>query len=348
MATKIWRCAAARLLAVSPVPALIAPWGSGLGSILTFHQIAEQRSKYRLETDALRFRPALFRQVVRTLVGRGFDLVSMSELARRMRQPKPAKFVALTFDDGSLDTYTEAFGICRALGVPITIFIATGPMERKFPMWWLGLEQLVESQDEILFHVKGRRFHYPAVTSAQKRLAYRRLAHQFTNALSGECLALCEAIEAKYPISFMRTTNENAIRPEMVAEMHASGLVEVGAHSVTHANLRLAQRDEVASEMESSRRALEAVINAPVRHFAYPYGTVRTAGPREFALCRELGFETAVTTRTSNLFQRDFDEPHRLPRLSMNGDYQSTRMVDLLLSGTVPMIKQTIGPFKRI
>ena len=32
----------------------------------------------------------------------------------------------------------------------------------------------------------------------------------------------------------------------------------------------------------------------------------------------------------------------------MNGDYQSTRMVDLLLSGTVPMIKQTIGPFKRI
>ena len=55
---------------------------------------------------------------------------------------------------------------------------------------------------------------------------------------------------------------------------------------------------------------------------------------REFAMARELGFKTAVTTRPGVLFPEHRDYLMALPRISINGDYQDSRYVEVLLSGT--------------
>ena len=48
---------------------------------------------------------------------------------------------------------------------------------------------------------------------------------------------------------------------------------------------------------------------------------------------RDLGFETAVTTRPGVLFPEHRDHLTALPRVSLNGDYQTLRYLDLFLSG---------------
>jgi peptidoglycan/xylan/chitin deacetylase (PgdA/CDA1 family) len=338
-----WRQTAVRSLAASPLPNIIARWRAGIGSILTFHRISDASVQDAYATNALCYRPTQFREALRALLDQGIDFVSMGEILQRMRQSQPRKFVALTFDDGFIDTYTEAFAACKELGIPITVYVATGPMLRRQPMWWIGLAQLVAQEEEIDFPWNGTQRHYAAATPFQKRNAYRQLARLFSDAAPRDCLALCEALEARYSISFMAVTDHYAIRPELVVEMHRSGIVEIGAHTVTHANLRAADADTAVREFETSRRDLETLIGAPVRHFAYPYGKPDAAGPREFALCRELGFETGVTTRMANIFAHDIEQPYALPRLSMNGNYQSTALLDLLMSGTVPMIMEAAG-----
>ncbi len=67
--------------------------------------------------------------------------------------------------------------------------------------------------------------------------------------------------------------------------------------------------------MFESRSRIEARIGRPVRHFAYPYGFRALVGAREFALARECGFDTAVTTRTANLFPQSADSLECLPRV---------------------------------
>ena len=54
---------------------------------------------------------------------------------------------------------------------------------------------------------------------------------------------------------------------------------------------------------------------------------------REFRLARELGFATAVTTRKGLIFDAHEDHLTALPRLSLSGDYQKPRYVEVLLSG---------------
>src|SRR6185436_15569041 len=91
--------------------------------------------------------------------------------------------------------------------------------------------------------------------------------------------------------------------------------------------------DEARHEIVESRRRIEADIGRTVHHFAYPFGDHGSAGLRDFALAREAGFVTAVTTRRGPLFAGHVQHLHALPRVSLNGNYQAVRYVDLFLSG---------------
>jgi peptidoglycan/xylan/chitin deacetylase (PgdA/CDA1 family) len=78
---------------------------------------------------------------------------------------------------------------------------------------------------------------------------------------------------------------------------------------------------------------LEAALGHAPRHLAYPYVDPGSAGPREYQMAAELGFLTAVTTCPGVLFAEDRNRLIALPRISINGEYQLKRYVDVLLSG---------------
>jgi peptidoglycan/xylan/chitin deacetylase (PgdA/CDA1 family) len=116
--------------------------------------------------------------------------------------------------------------------------------------------------------------------------------------------------------------------------------VEFGAHSVRHAYLSRLEDSEARWEITQSKRDCETLIGAEIRHFAYPYGDSGSVGTREAAICRELGFLTAVTTESNTIFPSDRDRLLSLPRLTYNGYFQNTPLLDLLLSGTLPRLRR--------
>jgi peptidoglycan/xylan/chitin deacetylase (PgdA/CDA1 family) len=90
--------------------------------------------------------------------------------------------------------------------------------------------------------------------------------------------------------------------------------------------------------MTFSRSAIEAALQRPVRHFAYPYGDRSAAGTREFALARAAGFKTAVTTRPGMIFPENAAHLTALPRISLNGNYQDARFLPVLTSGAATAV----------
>jgi peptidoglycan/xylan/chitin deacetylase (PgdA/CDA1 family) len=85
--------------------------------------------------------------------------------------------------------------------------------------------------------------------------------------------------------------------------------------------------------MELSRSVIEAALATKPAHLSYPYGDRTAAGNREFAMAAEVGFTTAVTARTGVLFASHKRSMTALPRISLHGDYQQMRYVQVLLSG---------------
>jgi peptidoglycan/xylan/chitin deacetylase (PgdA/CDA1 family) len=89
------------------------------------------------------------------------------------------------------------------------------------------------------------------------------------------------------------TLEEPSSRPLSTAEvgrLAADGLVEIGAHSVSHPLLPARPAAEQADEIGRSRRDLEAIVERPVTRFAYPFSATSALTER---LVRESGFSRA-------------------------------------------------------
>jgi hypothetical protein len=97
-------------------------------------------------------------------------------------------------------------------------------------------------------------------------------------------------------------------------------------------------------EMRQSADDVERHIGRKVEHFCYPIGDATAAGPTEFAIARELGFKSAVTTRPGVLFPEHRDHLWALPRISLNGEFQRMRYVRVLTSGAAYLTDYRVVP----
>ncbi|TIU59623.1 MAG: polysaccharide deacetylase, partial [Mesorhizobium sp.] len=71
---------------------------------------------------------------------------------------------------------------------------------------------------------------------------------------------------------------------------------------------------------------------------AYPYGYASAVGGREVGFARDAGYASAVTTRHGVLRAEHAGFLQALPRISVNGRYQSVAHIRTMLSGvTTPL-----------
>jgi peptidoglycan/xylan/chitin deacetylase (PgdA/CDA1 family) len=133
--------------------------------------------------------------------------------------------------------------------------------------------------------------------------------------------------------------DEAAICPELclswdeLKQLQSEPLITIGAHTLSHCNLARQGQETARREIADSRARIEAVLQRPVQHMAYPYGDRAAAGAREFLLAAAAGFKTAVTTRPGMIFPENAAHPTALPRVSLNGHYQDARILPVLTSG---------------
>lgn len=86
---------------------------------------------------------------------------------------------------------------------------------------------------------------------------------------------------------------EPKLTDEQVREMLASGVWELGAHTLTHPLLPSLTPEERHSEISGSRQRLRETFAVSVESFAYTFGIW---GEQDRAAVQEAGFTTAVTT----------------------------------------------------
>jgi len=86
---------------------------------------------------------------------------------------------------------------------------------------------------------------------------------------------------------------EAKLSDTQVQEMLDSGCIELGSHSMTHANMSRLDEKAAGQELADSRKRLEDRFGVSVQSFAYPFGLYR---PEQVALVEAAGFNSAATT----------------------------------------------------
>jgi peptidoglycan/xylan/chitin deacetylase (PgdA/CDA1 family) len=201
-------------------------------------------------------------------------------------------------------------------------------------LWWLALEAVIAQNDRVGLVIDNEDRHFTCRTLAEKAEVFdavywwlrslpteqelRRVVHDLCRRYRVELGAFCADLCMSW--------NE-------VETLARDPLVTIGAHTVNHVMLKKVSDDEARSEMKMSAAVIEAALGRRPRHLAYPVGDASSAGAREFRLAQETGFATAVTTRPGVLFPEHRAHLAALPRITLNGEFQRLRYVQVLLSG---------------
>jgi peptidoglycan/xylan/chitin deacetylase (PgdA/CDA1 family) len=314
---------------------MMRPFFGGVGAILTMHHVRPPREGPFQPNRLLEISPEFLDAVVTRLRGQNVDLVSMDEVHRRLVEGDfRRRFIAFTFDDAYTDHRLTVYPILRKHRVPFTIYVPTGFLDRFGEMWWIALERVIEKQQHIGLVIDGKDRGFDCGTPSEKAKLFEALYWWLRSLSTDEDIRTAvRDLCARYDVDLAAICDQDCMTWPDLAEVAADPLVTIGAHTVNHPVLAKLTEDRVRSELKMSRSVIEAAIGQRPEHFAYPFGDLTTVGTREFRVAKELGYKTAVMTRPGVLFPEHREHLTALPRLSLNGEYQRQRFVDVLLSG---------------
>jgi peptidoglycan/xylan/chitin deacetylase (PgdA/CDA1 family) len=207
-----------------------------------------------------------------------FDIVSLKEIFERSRSKikSKRKTIAITFDDGYENNYTNAFPVLKKYNVPATIFVvAKGIVDASTILWYDYLDGLKEQIDYSLFPtlnialgdslLKARSItNISQFRGLLKSLNPREKDLLFENILPQTKFAhITDTLDPEY----RKLLSRNQMR-----EMINSGLIEIGSHSLNHPNLDVLGDEELRLELRESKKILEQHLGSPIVSLAFPDG----------------------------------------------------------------------------
>jgi peptidoglycan/xylan/chitin deacetylase (PgdA/CDA1 family) len=319
---------------------LLRPIFSGVGAIFMLHHVRPRRDVEFQPNRHLEVAPEFLRAMLAHLRSDGVDIITMDEVHRRLIERNfSRRFACFTLDDGYRDNRDFALPVMRDFDAPFAVYVASDFAQGSGRLWWIALEMVIAKTSSIEVAMGGDAVRLDTSTPAAKQAAFDRL-HGWLRALPGEhdihreIGALC----ARHGVDEIAICRDLCMSWDELKPFAEDPLITIGAHTITHCNLAR-QTEQIAShEMAISRARIEETLQRPVVHLAYPYGDKIAAGAREFALARAAGFKTAVTTRPGMIFPESADHLTALARVSLNGNYQDTRIFPVLTSGAATAV----------
>lgn len=222
-----------------------------------------------------------FDQQVRLLAS-GFDVIGLNDLntalgdlqSRSKRSRQNRRFAMITFDDGYIDNFEQAFPVLESHSVPGVFFVTTGFLDDSRLAWWDEIAWMVRTSPRSRIDLSRRWLSSGLdLDDGDRDTAIRRLLQRYYRIEGHENEAFLD--ELADATGCGRAPSEIAdglwMSWDMVRTMHASGM-SIGAHTVTHPILARLSAEEQNLEICESRLRIEHELGESVSALSYPVG----------------------------------------------------------------------------
>jgi peptidoglycan/xylan/chitin deacetylase (PgdA/CDA1 family) len=308
---------------------------TGVGVILTFHLVRPAQPGGFQPNGNLEITPDFLDVLLTAIRAAGDDIVSLDEAHRRLTAGDfRRRFVVLTFDDGYRNINEFARPVLDRHGAPFAVYVVSRFAEGTGDLWWIVLERAIAASDYVETTIAGTTFSFALTDDAARKKAFTEI-YWALRALpdESEMRAIVHKMADTANVATDSLCRDFCMDWQEIAELAADPLVTIGSHTDTHLMLAKAPLDEARADIARSAAQMEAKLGFRPEHFCFPYGDCTSAGPRDFAIAKELGFRTAVTMRRGALYPVHREHMTALPRISVNGYYQTLNYIEPLLSG---------------
>ena len=243
--------------------------------VLTYHSI----SRRAVDPYGQAVSPHAFERQLQILKERTtvVPAATLADFVRRGRSPDGLS--AVTFDDGYSDALSSALPILERLGVPMTLFVTTGPVSNARPFWWDRLTTVVFGRSQS---VDPERV-FSDTHGRLKRLSGSERDAAIASLDTGDTATT--SMDLGRPLT-----------PEELRQLAQHALIHIGAHTVTHPSLASLAEEDQQFELTESRRWLESHLSKPVHLLAYPFGKAADVSDVTRSAAKAVGYHAAFVT----------------------------------------------------
>ena len=255
-----------------------------------YHRIADPGA----DPGELAVHPDQFAEQLAALRDRFTPLSLPALLSAADRGSIPPASVVVTFDDGYRDNLTAAKPLLERFDVPATIFVVSGYVDSGRPFWWDELERICAAQvsfpDRLDLEIAGRMRTWQVPPGRDRRGLFRELRHALGSLEESERDGVLAQLQAWAGVS--PGDGGTCLTADELDRLGEGGLIEIGAHTISHPRLPALPRSRQREEIGGSVRRLEEVLGRRVASFSYPFGALNRASA---AAARDAGLACACS-----------------------------------------------------
>jgi peptidoglycan/xylan/chitin deacetylase (PgdA/CDA1 family) len=216
----------------------------------------------------------------------------------------PGDTVCITFDDGYLDNLTVAAPVLDELGLPATVFVATGLVDREEAPLVDRLRWMMATArpDAKLISLPGHQSFVVDTTTARERAdGFRRLDTMSIGLDPEERSRLLQEVRSAFDSDDLAGRGLIMSPGSVASLVRRYPSIEIGAHGLDHLDMSALSPDRLATEIHRSVDAIREWTGWCPRLFACPYN--RTSDSVQTAL-REAGLIAATGVGEDRAFSR--------------------------------------------
>lgn len=208
-----------------------------------------------------------------------FRVIAINRLVEELETNSVKPYtVAITFDDGHEDFYTNAWPLLKKYEIPASLYITTGFIDKHYWLWPDLLRYLVIHSPypvRDIEHLGPLSFEADQVLKTWNRLGDYCLAlDSFARAaflqLLAERLDLQIPEQPQHPFVPLNWTQ--------LREMHSQGL-DIGSHSVSHPILSKLSDQDLLTELALSQQRIQDELGKAPTGICYPNGMADDVSP---------------------------------------------------------------------
>jgi peptidoglycan/xylan/chitin deacetylase (PgdA/CDA1 family) len=235
---------------------------------------------------------------------RHYRVVPLRQIAEQLSSPNGlgSRTVALTIDDGRRDFHDFMFPLLQEFKFPATFFVVSSFIRGEDWIWTDKVLWLAEQPNPPAALAKGE---LDQMFRSLSRMRPEARNSQIQELAAGAGTAIPREAPRKYaPCSWSE-----------LREMTASGLVEIGSHTVTHPTLSSISDEESWQELTSSRSQIEEGVGARPESFCFPNGMPGDFRSTQVQQVADAGYRCSVVA-SFGLVDHHADR-FRLPRVGI-------------------------------
>lgn len=292
-----------------------------MGYILMLHRVDEMEDGHLWCNEHMKISPGYLDYQLKHIKEK-YDIIPLSEVPQRIKTKSKRKFVVFTMDDGYKDNYTKALPVFKNNQAPYTIFVATDFPDKQAVLWWYELEDLLLKNESLTLN---NGVTYPASNYEEKCDSFLRIREEILKLNQLDLENELNILFSDYKINWKSQCDKLCLSWDDIAQLKKEELVTIGGHTKHHYNLmQLDSEDEIKKEVMDGYNILKEKAQIEADVFAYPFGSDKEAGEREYKVLSALPFKCACIAYGGSCRKNNVNNLYSLPRVMMTQsfDYQ--------------------------